>query len=258
MMITDTKIREYLKAPVEVMAYDELISTNLTAKELFADGVRRTSLIIARRQSGGRGRMGRSFFSPNGGLYMSLLLPFPMEADMSLRITTAAAVAVSRAIDGFLGDKARIKWVNDVYVDGRKVCGILTEGGFTADGRLSHAVLGIGVNLTPPEDGFPDDIKDRAGAVFEAVSGDGACRLCAAIVDNLMELYEKGLDKSLYIDEYRRRSLVIGQRLDVMHVHDGTSVPAVAEAIDGDFGLCVRYDDGSRETLSSGDVSLRM
>ena len=257
-MITDSNISEHLKAPVLVMVYDELTSTNLTAKELFADGASKPFLVVARRQRGGRGRMGRSFFSPDGGLYMSLLLPYEMEADMSLRITTAAAVAVSRAIDSFVGDRARIKWVNDVYLDGRKVCGILTEGGFTADGRLSHAVLGIGVNLVPPESGFPEDIKDRAGAVFERIENDCDCKLCAMIVNNFMELFDSGLDSSHYIDEYRRRSIVIGRRVDVMRVHDGEAVPADVLAINDDFGLCVRYGDGRCDTLSSGDVSLRL
>ena len=189
---------------------------------------------------------------------MSLLIPEVLDAEMSLRITTAAAVAVCRAVEAFTERRAGIKWVNDVYVDGKKVCGILTEGGFTADGRLSHAVLGIGVNLTPPCGGFPEDIRDRAGAVFESLSDGDACRFAAYIADSFMELFENGLDAAIYLDEYRSRSVLVGRRVDVMHIHDGGSVPAEVMGIDGDFGLCVRYDDGSCETLSSGDVSLRL
>jgi len=257
-MLTAESIKKYLVSDIDVFVYERLASTNLTARQMFNDGVRRISVVIARSQDNGRGRLGRSFFSPNGGLYMSVLIPHVMESCMSLRITTAAAVAVSRAIDGITGRRSGIKWVNDVYLDDKKVCGILTEGGFTADGQLSHAVLGIGINLTPPDCGFPDEIKERAGAVFQAICEDADARLAAAVVENFLTLYENGLAPSLYADEYRSRSVVIGRRINVMRIHDGSAVAAVAVGISDDFGLNVRYDDASEETLSSGDVSLRM
>ncbi len=255
-MINKDKISSYLDVPMSVQVYDELISTNLTAKEL-ADACFADTVIFARRQSGGRGRMGRSFFSPEGGLYMSLLLHPKMRASSALNVTTAAAVAVSRAIEAVSGKKCTIKWVNDVYIEGRKVCGILTESKIADNGELSYAVLGIGINLTPPEGGFPDDIKNRAGAVFDDLSLDCDNRIAAAVINEFMSLYRGGLNTSDYLEEYRRRSHLIGRRVDVMRVHDGEARVAEVLSVDDECSLVVRYDDGTVEALSSGDVSVR-
>jgi len=257
-MIDKRVIEDYIKSDVKVLVFDELTSTNNKARKLAEQGKTGFTLVIARKQSGGRGRMGRSFFSPEGGLYMSLLINERLPAHMSLGITTAAAVAVARAIDKIAGGRSKIKWVNDVYRNGKKVCGILTEAKADCDGFLKWAVLGIGVNLTAPDGGFPEEIAMRAGAVFDEISDDCDNRLCAAIVDEFMDMYRKGLSPSLYLDEYRDRSNVIGQRIDVMRIHDGEAVPATAVAIDEECRLVVSYDDGRAEALGSGDVSLRL
>ena len=256
-MITEAGIKKNLKRSLNIQVYDVLESTNLTAKSLGGSGDPTDMLIVARRQSGGRGRLGRSFFSPDGGLYMSLLLHPKLSAADAVRVTTAAAVAVCRAIESVSCGICEIKWVNDVYMNSRKVCGILTESKLAADGSLSYAVLGIGVNLTPPTDGFPEEIKDRAGAVFDYLPDGADDRLAAEIVNEFYAVYDGGLTDSAYLDDYRRRSFLIGKRIDVMRVHDGEARSATAIAVDDECSLVVRYDDGTSEALSSGDVSVR-
>ncbi len=254
-MLTAEKISAHLSEPITVSVFETLESTNRTAKEFAADKCER--LIIARSQSGGRGRLGRSFFSPSGGLYMSLLLyPKYDIADISM-ITTAAAVAVSRATERIAEVECKIKWVNDIYVNDKKVCGILTEGQFRSDGALDYAILGIGVNLLSPTGGFPEDIANRAGAVFDEPPADADNILAAAIVNEFMELYRTRLDKRMFLDEYRSRSCVIGCEVDVVRIVGGTATHAVATGIDDGCRLVVRYDDGTTEALESGDVTIR-
>ena len=254
-MLTAEKVSAYLSEPITVSVYETLESTNRTARDFAAD--KQEHLIIARSQTGGRGRLGRNFFSPNGGLYMSLLFyPKSNIADTSL-ITTAAAVAVSRATTRLANVECKVKWVNDIYVNDKKVCGILTEGQFRSDGTLDYAILGIGINLLPPVDGFPDDIANRAGAVFEELPCDGDNILAATIVNEFMTLFRAGLDKRMFLDEYRSRSCVTGKKVDVIRIVGGTAIPAVAIGIDDSCRLIVRYDDGTTEALESGDVTIR-
>lgn len=257
-MITEDGIKKHLENSLKVLVYDELVSTNTTAKELFEGGADGELLILARRQSGGRGRLGRSFFSPDGGLYMSLLLRPDIDMSEAVRITTAASVAVCRALEANSNICCSIKWVNDVYANGKKICGILTESRIGDGGKVGMAVLGIGVNLLPPEEGYPDNIKGRAGAVFGRGDVFDADRICADIINRFLRLYRAGLNPADFIDEYRSRSLLIGKNIDVMRIHNGEAVPAVAVGIAEDFGLSVRYGDGSCEVLTAGDVSIRI
>ena len=256
-MITKDGISRCLREKVDVVVYDELVSTNLTAKEL-AEGISSDTLIVAKRQSGGRGRMGRSFFSPDGGLYMSLLIHPQLTAQKAVGLTAAAAVCAARAIDRVSGKESQIKWVNDIYLDGRKVCGILTEAQIKDDGFMKYAVVGVGVNLTVPDGGFPADIADRAGAVFGTdMPQDSDNRIAAEIVNELMVMCRQGLNISDCLDEYRRRSNIIGRDVDVIRYVGGESRPAKAVAIDSEYRLVVRYSDGTEEALGSGDVSVR-
>ncbi len=256
-MVTKDGISKYLRQDVSILVYDELVSTNLTAREL-ADEITGDALIVAHRQTGGRGRMGRSFFSPSGGLYMSLLLHLTMPADKATGLTAAAAVATARAIDRVSGKTSEIKWVNDIYLNRRKVCGILAEAQIKDDGYMKYAIVGVGVNLTVPQDGFPADIADRAGAVFDDVMPQAADnRIAAEIVNELLSLCRGGLVISDYLDEYRRRSNIIGRDVDVMRIVGGETRPAKAVAIDDICRLVVRYPDGVVEALGSGDVSVR-
>lgn len=236
---------------VEVRILPEVSSTNYYIKaeaEVNKEGL----VVIARRQSAGRGRLGRQFASPPyTGLYMSLLLKPKMKAEQAVRITTMAAVAVCRAIESCTDKQAQIKWVNDVFVDGRKVCGILTEASVNFEnGEMAYAVLGIGVNLYEPADGFAEEIKDVAGAVFQPNSGPHADRFACELLRQFFLLYNGGE----YIEEYRQRSFLMGKQ--VTYTLQGKEKKGLVIGLDDACGLIVRTENG-QEVLRSGEVSVR-
>lgn len=244
-------------ARFDVRVYDALSSTNTTLKELASKGAGEGTVVIAKTQTGGRGRMGRSFYSPPGsGVYFSLLLRPKLGAEDATLVTSAAAAAVSEALDALAGVGAEIKWVNDVYIRGKKVCGILTEGSYDMEsGGMDYIVLGIGVNLTDPEDSFPDELRHKITSVFGASPEPAGfkSRLIAEILRRFMAFYEN-LTAKTYLNDYRDRSFLCGKRIEV--IRSGQTRRARALAIDDDFRLLVRYDDGTEEALSSGEVSI--
>lgn len=232
-------------------------STNALLREKANGGAPEGYAVLANAQTNGRGRLGRQFYSPaDTGIYLSLLLrPVGYSPDQAIKVTTMAAVAASKAIEEISGKKAKIKWVNDIYMDGRKVCGILTEGAFGLEiGSLEYIVLGVGINAYEPQNGFPEDIVGIAGAVFEKAIDDGKNRLAAAFLNHFMECYQEE-NHSCYAQEYRNRSLVIGREVTV--ISGGMQRGATALDVDGDCRLIVRYKDGSIQALSSAEVSIR-
>lgn len=236
----------------------EVSSTNTVLKEAARQDAPTGTVLIALAQTAGKGRMGRSFYSPIGtGLYLSLLLRPQMTLEHSTLLTTVAAVAVAKAIEDVTGLPADIKWVNDVYRNGKKLCGILTEASVDFEsGTLEYAVVGIGVNLTDPEGGFPKEIRQVAASLYGsgAVPGGVKTRLCAGILNYFMEYYEK-LPETAFLKEYRKRSFLLGRDIYVLK-KDGP-IRARAEAVDEQVRLVVSYPDGHREALSSGEVSVR-
>ncbi len=245
-------------SPLRVEMLEECSSTNLLLKQRAAQGEAEGLVLITRRQSAGRGRLGRSFFSPDGtGLYMSLLLRPRLASEDTVLLTTMAAVAAAGAIEELTGRGAGIKWVNDIYLDGLKVCGILAEASMSLERGVDWAVVGIGVNVTPPEEGFPTDIQGVAGALFPHAEApnDARSRLAAGILSRFMALYE-ALPTRGYYEEYRRRLTVLGQKVNV---HSPTQIwPARVLDLDRDFRLLVRGDDGHEEWLSTGEISVRL
>ena len=236
----------------------ETDSTNTAVRRMAADGAPEGTVVIADHQTAGRGRMGRAFLSPAGtGLYMSLLLRPTIPAERAIRITTAAAVAVCRALESF-GCPARIKWVNDLFASGRKICGILAESAFAADGSMAYAVLGIGVNLAPPPGGFPAEIADIAGAAFEESSPALRGRLAERILTEFAPLYARIAEPAAaHMAEYRRRCFLIGERITVHPLDGGAPYEATAADIDDECGLVIRLPDGEARTLSSAEVRVR-
>ena len=200
---------------------------------------------------------GRSFFSPeNTGVYVSLLLKPKIASDDATQITTTAAVAVCEAIELLSDRKAEIKWVNDVFVDGRKVCGILTEGSFGMEnGQFEYAVLGTGINVYTPAGGFPEEIRQVAGSVFASPVPDAKNHMIAAYLDRFLALY-RNLGSAQTSAEYRRRSFVIGKMVTVLAGDRQT--PARALDVDEKCHLIVEYEGGRRETLSSGEISIKL
>lgn len=236
---------------------DEVDSTNTYLKRLAAEaGAEEGTVVVASRQTGGRGRMGKSFFSPDDtGLYMSILLKPDIQASEAVSITAAAAVAVARAIEELTDIAAQIKWVNDIYISGRKVCGILTEASFNSGSKKpDYAVLGIGVNIFPPEGGFPQDIAGKAGFVFPCRKAGAKENLMEAILQEFNILY-KNIEDKTFTEEYRSRSCVIGK--DVTVVCGNHSYPATVLDITSDCKLKTALPDGSVQYLSSGEIFIK-
>jgi len=241
-----------------IEVFKSLDSTNNMLKSLAASGVPEGKVVISEEQTAGKGRISRSFYSPAGtGLYMSLLLRPHFSPDESSYITSAAAVAVARAIEKISGCDAKIKWVNDIYCKGKKVCGILTEASMNLEtGGLEYAVLGIGVNVNPPTRGFPEEISDIASSVFDRSmnAGDIRSRLAAEILINFWRYYQK-LGQKTFLREYRERSMIVGH--EILVLQGSSSKKARALEIDDSCHLLVEYEDGLQENLSSGEISIR-
>ncbi|MBQ2896778.1 MAG: biotin--[Clostridia bacterium] len=236
---------------------DKVTSTNDILKEKAKKGASEGVTLIALSQSAGRGRLGRKFYSEDeSGLYFSIILRPDLNPEDAVLITTAASVAVARAIEDISDKKADIKWVNDVYLNGKKVCGILVESGLSAkDKKLDYAVLGIGINVFEPKCGFNDEIKDIAGAVFDSFDFGIRNRLCAKILDNFCEIY-KNLSKKEFVSEYICRSCVVGK--DIKIIESGTEKDAFCTGIDENCKLEVKYQDGTKRVLSFGEISIKI
>lgn len=232
-------------------------STNEAIKILASAGEAEGKVILSEEQTAGRGRKGRKFFSPPGtGIYMSILLRPRLSAADSTLLTTSAAVAVALAIESISGKETKIKWVNDVFMEGKKVCGILTEASMSLENEwLDYAVLGIGINVALPSEGFPDDLAGIATAVFSErnQAGDLRNRLVAEVLNRFMGFYEHLQDR-LFLAEYRQRILSLGE--PVMVIKETEQREATAIDIDNDCRLKVRYKSGDEEYLSSGEISI--
>ena len=239
-------------------------STNNVCRAKAEEGEEEGYVAVAGAQTSGRGRRGRSFYSPAGsGIYMSILLrPEDFSEKQVLQLTTMAAVAVSAAVEKVSGKTAGIKWVNDILIEGKKVCGILTEAITDFEtGQIEYLITGIGINTS--EKSFPEDLKDIAGSVSaEGLSGHEKALLAAAVVERFLR-YTK--DLSGFMDSYRSRSMIIGKEITVYtgtYRKDPTQElggrPARALGIGDDGALEVMYTDGSRERLRSGEVSIRI
>ena len=248
----------------ELEVFPEIESTNSYLKAKAAktrpgggDGeLKDWHTVIASGQSAGRGRMGRAFVSPAGtGLYLSVLLRPAIAAEKAVRITTAAAVAACRAIESCTEERAQIKWVNDIYVRGKKTCGILTEAALNLEsGSLDWAVMGIGFNVYEPQGGFPEELREIAGAIAAQRQRDLRSWIAAAFLREFYTLC-KDLEAADFAEEYRTRSFLLGKSINV--IRGDTVTPATALDIDRECHLLVRYEDGKEEALSSGEVSVR-
>lgn len=259
-ILSSQSIEPYLgscKENLRIEVHKTITSTNTVMKELAGQGELEGKVLIAQEQTEGRGRLGRSFYSPPTGIYMSILLRPKMTIEDSLFVTTTAAVAVTKAIETIAKCEAKIKWVNDIFCNGKKVCGILTEAGIDFEsGTLDYAVVGIGINVAYPKEGFPDELKEIATSIFDKnlYSANARSQLVAEILNNFWEYYKNSTMKSC-LDEYRKRSFLIGQEINVML--GDTTQKAIAIDIDDKARLVVKYPDGEIKTLHSGEVSIR-
>ena len=258
-VLSDAGINKYLEengGKWKISVYDEVASTNDIIREKAAQGAGEGEVAVAVKQTAGKGRLGRSFYSPKGsGLYFSLLLKPEFPLDKVTLITTAAAVAVSRAVDKISGETTEIKWVNDVLLRQRKICGISTEAVFSAElGKLDYIVLGIGVNIYRPKGGFPKEIEGKAGYIFKRAQDDVRNRLTAEILTQFERIYDKIEDGS-FVEEYRKRCGILGKEILVCRKDE--RIPALALDVDEACRLKVRYEGGKEELLNSGEISIK-
>ncbi|BCJ94264.1 bifunctional ligase/repressor BirA [Anaerocolumna cellulosilytica] len=233
-------------------------STNTVLKEWAVHGAPEGTILIAEEQTQGRGRMGRPFYSPaKTGIYMSILLRPALGLDDSVLLTTSAAVAVSNAIEEVTGCQTKIKWVNDIYIKDKKVCGILTEGSVCLEGGgLEYCIVGIGINVSRPEGDFPGKLRHTADGIFSN-SKDSIglrSRLAATIINNFWAYYKNPFHDNI-LTEYRNRSFIIGKEIEILS--GDTLQQATAVDIDTRARLVVRYQDGTQKILTSGDVSIK-
>ncbi|MGN1008420.1 MAG: biotin--[acetyl-CoA-carboxylase] ligase [Butyricicoccus sp.] len=250
----------------EVLGRDLLVvpetgSTNTTIKQEYAASRAEGFTLIAEQQTAGRGRLGRTFCSPpGGGLYMSLLLRPHLPLDRLNFLTIAAAVAVCRAIESTAGFRPGIKWVNDVLMDGKKLCGILTEAAIEGEtGAIDYAVLGIGVNLRLDRAALPDDVCAVAGALSDFTDTvPRRAALAAAILRELERVYRllNAGDTAAVLAEYRALLCCLDQPVRV--VSPAGSYDAVCRGVNDQGNLIVERPDGTRDTLRSGEISIRL
>ena len=250
-----------------IHVFKQLESTNLTAKRMALDGAPAETVVIAEEQTKGKGRMGRSFYSPSGsGIYMSFILAPRFDTAKSVLITTAASVAVCKAIEKVTGISCQIKWVNDVYMNEKKICGILTEAVTDFEsGRIHYIVLGIGINYSTSKTAFPKELSGIAGSLYEGATEDHISRnrLIAETINQVFAVNER-LESREFISEYKARSFVLGKEIRIIPTigpdaerNFDEGIPATVMDIDGDGGLVVKYQDGTVSTLNSGEISIR-
>lgn len=262
-VITEKSLREHLFTRYKnnrLYIYDTLDSTNNRAKQLALENASHGTTVIAMQQTAGKGRLGRSFFSPREGIYLSIIIKPTFDLSKSVLVTAAASVAVAQAIESVCGRQAQIKWVNDVYLDGKKICGILTEGITDFEtGHIESLVIGIGVNTSVKD--FPDELRDTVGAVDGEYS---RAALAAEIISRTLKFAEN-IESREFIREYRDRSMVVGKNVTVYKGIYSISPEKELEGrsakvlgIDDDGGLEVIYADEKRELLTSGEISVRI
>lgn len=252
--LTEQTLRQALGAHAQELAihlHKTLDSTNTEAKRLAHTDVPLPALIVAEEQTNGRGRMGRSFFSPaDTGVYFSLLYDTDADLRDAVTVTGAAAVCVMRAIRTLTGMEAAIKWVNDLYLGGKKVCGILAES-VLCENAAPRLILGIGINLSTSD--FPPELRGVAGSLGTPTLS--RANLIGAILCELLPFLRNPTDRS-WIADYKAHSMVLGRA--VSWTRDGIATHGVALDIDGRGGLCVCSNTGEHLTLESGEISLRL
>ena len=257
-VVSAAGIKKYLKHPSlseKIQVFSLVDSTNNVGKQLALQKAEDGTVVIANEQSAGKGRRGRSFYSPPGcGIYLSILNRPDLSTDDAVLITTATSVAVCRAIETVTGKKIEIKWVNDLFESGKKICGILTEAVSDFEsGRIECVVIGIGVNFVLAQ--LPDELKNIVGALYESKPEHISRNMLVAEIINQMSDLNDMIRTRNYIEEYKKRSLVLGKQIRILGERE-----ELADAVDIDRsgGLVVKKIDGRQDVLRSGEISIRL
>ena len=242
----------------QILWFDSIDSTNTCARELAKQGAPEGTILIADTQTGGRGRMGRSFHSPAGtGIYMSVILRPDCAPGDLMHLTCAVAVAMCDAMEYAAGLRPGIKWTNDLVWGKRKLGGILTELGLGTDGRVDYAIVGIGLNCCQNETDFPEDIRSIAGSLA-MVTGSSVDRatVAAAMIRSLHEMRAQLLNcKEALLARYRRDCVTLGRQISLVRGDEVRHGKALD--IDGEGALLVEFAPGQVEVVNSGEVSIR-
>lgn len=244
-----------------VHVFETVDSTNNVLKDMASKGVPSGTVVISDHQSGGKGRRGRSFSSPSGvGIYLSYLLKPDSGFDKISDLTSWTAVAVADAIKNAYGLDSQIKWVNDLLMNRKKICGILTEVTVEGEsGLIDTCIIGIGININ--ESGFPEEISQIATSISIENGGKTFIRstLAAEIIKSMDKLASGWPDDSYYLNRYRELNITTGSRITAFPqmAENGQGRTGTAVEINDDFSLKVRFDDGSVSDLRSGEVSVR-
>lgn len=255
---------ENLKEKADIEIFESISSTNTVLKEYAKNGADEWKILIADEQTEGRGRLNRKFFSPSKtGIYMSILLRPDIPVNEALFITTMTAVAVAEAIDTVTNTETKIKWVNDIFYNDKKICGILTEASISSDGKkLDYAVVGIGINVMPPNNGFPKDLEDTATSILNTpetynlnIIKDFRCKIIAFVLNNI-DKYYKNISEHKFMSVYKEKSLLIGKYVYI--TDDTKKEKLLVKDIDDTAALIVQKSDGTIFNLSSGEVSVKL
>ena len=241
-----------------IHCFDTIDSTNLQAKKLGLEGAPQGTALVAKHQTAGRGRLGRSFHSPDGqGMYLSMVLRPGCHATELMHLTCAVGVAVCDAIEAVTGLRPDIKWTNDLVIGKRKLGGILTELNLDDKGNVNFAIVGIGINCTQKVMDFPEDIQNIATSLSESTNSEVSIpAMTAASLASLAAMSDRLLShRQEILDQYRKDCVTIGKEISVV---TPTSVRhGVAVDVDAEGALVVDFPDGKREAVNSGEVSIR-
>lgn len=239
----------------KLIVLNEVDSTNNYAKKLAVNGAENGTTVVSDYQTSGKGRMGRSFFSPKGtGLYVSLIIRPDMDIISAQLITSCTAVAVAEAVEKLCNCEIKIKWVNDLFLNGKKLCGILTEASMNFEEKnLDYAVIGIGINICTAED-TPYELKGIITSI-EQETGKTIDRnaLCGEILNSL-EKHILNIKSRKFMDEYRRRSFIFGKHVEI--AGNCKLEKGIAIGIDENANLIVKLDDGQEITVNSGEARI--
>ena len=235
---------------VQITVVDRLPGTNAALRTQATNGAPEGLVLIAQAQSAGRGRRGHSFFSPPGGLYLSILLRPAFSTRQSPQITALAAVAAARAAEQLCGTPIQIKWVNDVLMNGRKLCGILTEATIEGEtGTVSSLVVGIGINLHP-NPAWPEEVQAVAGAISDFGKPPRRAELAAAVLNHFEDVYallDQGKEPEL-LEQYRERLCCIDRPVTV--ISPAGRYEAECVGLDENAHLLVKTADGQAWTVA--------
>lgn len=257
--LTELEVRRFLHMDCpDLRCLEEIDSTNSYLKREALAGAPHGAVATANCQRAGRGRMTRTFQSPGGkGVYLSILLRPQLPPEKLMGVTGMAAVAVCRAVERTAGVQPGIKWTNDLVLNGRKLCGILTEMAVESETGLTQSlVIGAGVNVSHTPEDFGTEVSEMATSLAQEGYPVSRAALAAAMIEELYHLSDAlGSDTSAWVDAYRRNCVNLGKRVRLLWTDGRTEAEAVD--IDDQFGLTVRLDDGKLTTVRTGEVSVR-